>query len=544
VGVREAATWLVTVLGYLMGPASLSLDRARLERYAATLEPLLALGKDHAVHLAHLFSQGLILGIEDRASAAQEAMARVMARLRSDRPIRALPEGNRRNLLAAAAYACGLREASACDPHLLQIADELAAGSPMHAIQADLLRSVYFTYVGDLEQAKGYERQVERRAIQLGTAWQAELLGPRLQCRAALWTHDYARHKRGAHALAHLSEETPSFARSARWAAGTDLVFEGRFEEAFSVLETHDEPLRELGWVGVQATLAQAYNATGRYALAKQRCEHALAHLQPEDRAFVILYLPAEVELCIADAGLGDGLRADERIAELLIKHVHTGPLVLGYLHGARARMAFLRRDLADAERHLSAMEQCYRPTHVPSLLAHCANFRDQLLRGRHPSLTSGRPMAPDDRHLLTRVGLIMTQELGSREARAAAALKVAVDLSRAGSGAVLFPEEASPATVFGTPPSTEVLAWAYERLREAQAEEERTALLSEDDAVPDYGEAYFEDQSHRVVVLWRRDGHLERPVAALLLSSASGMPEVPVGAVLRVLGERLVSDP
>jgi hypothetical protein len=410
----------------------------------------------------------------------------------------------------------------------------------MHELQADLLRSVYFTYTGDLAQAEVYEQQVEQRAIQLGTAWQAELLGPRLQCRAALWTRDYARHKRGAHALARLAEQTPPFKRSARWAAGTDLVLEGRFDEAIIVLEMHEELPHELGWVGVQATLAHAYNATGRHALAKQRCEHALTHLHPADRAFVILYLPVEVELCLADARLGDGLRADERLAALLGEHAHKGPLVLGYLHDARARLSFMRRDFVNAERHLSAMEHCYRPTHVPSLLAHCANFRDELMRGRRPSLSSGRPIAPDDRHLLTRVGLIMRQDPESHAARAAAALKVAVDLSRAESGAILYPELTSPAAVLGPPPSAEVLAWAEERLREAHAEEERTAQLSEDEAEPDYSEAHFAGRSHRVAVLWRREGDAERPVAALLLSSGLGTPELPVAAVLRVLGERL----
>jgi Bacterial protein of unknown function (DUF898) len=56
------AGWLVVVTGYLMGPASLCLDREKLLGYAKVLEPLLALGKDHAVSHVHRFCNATALG--------------------------------------------------------------------------------------------------------------------------------------------------------------------------------------------------------------------------------------------------------------------------------------------------------------------------------------------------------------------------------------------------------------------------------------------------------------------------------------------------
>jgi hypothetical protein len=547
----ELATWLSTVAGFLMGPASLCLDRAKLRHYAEVLEPLLGLGPDHAVSQIYRFCLGLGLTLEDHCAAAPRQLAVVIDRLNQPRPISGLPERNRQNLLASALYSYGLRETFSCDPHLLVTAETLQAFSTMHAMQADQLRWLYYSHRGETTLAAGYEQGLEVKAIQQGTAWQAELLMPRHQARIALWTHDAAQNRRASVALTRLAEELPSCEVYARRARAVDLFLRGNVEQALPLLEVEEEPLARLGWTSMRALLAHVYGARGRHQEAREVCLDALARLTVDDRRYVMMSLPIEVELALADARLGSPAQADARLATLLEAHADKGALVLGLLLRARTQVALLAGDLASAERQLDRVDACYRPTRLPSLFRLAAELRVELRRARGLSsvtrsgarLEGTERRAPvlsdDDGHLLTRVKLMMTSRRGDNDGRAEAALTVALELTAAETGFLVYPDGALRSVKLDDRPSAELVAWARARLLDASEEDERT-ISSHDEAEPDRDVVYLDGLHHRVAILRKLSGHVDRPIAALVLGAPNAPPTIPSSAVLRVIGERL----
>lgn len=546
----ELATWLSTVAGFLMGPASLCLDRAKLRHYAEVLEPLLGLGPDHAVSQIYRFCLGLGLTIEDHCAAAPRQLAVVIDRLNQPRPISGLPEKNRQNLLASALYSYGLRETFACDPHLLVTAETLQAFSAMHAMQADQLRWLYYSHRGETALAEGYEQGLELKAIQQGTAWQAELLMPRHQARIALWTHDAAQNRRASVALTRLAAELPSCEVYARRARAVDLYLRGNLEQALPLLEVDEEPLARLGWTSMRALLAHVYSARGRHQEARSVCVDALARLTVDDLRYVIMSLPIEVELALADAHLGSLAEADARLASLLEAHADKGAIVLGLLLRARTQVALLRGDFASAEQHLEQVDAWYRPTRLQSLFRLGADLRAELRRARGLSSVTragSRLQAPDrrtptlsddDGHLLTRVKLMMTSRRGDNDGRAEAALLVALELTGADTGFLVCPDGAVRSVKLEEHPSDELVGWARTRLLDAGEEDERT--VSSHEVEPARDGVYLDGLHHRIAILRKLSGHVDRPVAALVLGAPDAPPAIPSSAVLRVIGERL----
>ena len=67
--------------------------------------------------------------------------------------------------------------------------------------------------------------------------------------------------------------------------------------------------------------LAQAYNALGEHARAREACEQALAWLTEEDLDFCVVNLGILLELSRAQAGLGDLSGAAQRLDALIERH-------------------------------------------------------------------------------------------------------------------------------------------------------------------------------------------------------------------------------
>jgi hypothetical protein len=89
-----------------------------------------------------------------------------------------------------------------------------------------------------------------------------------------------------------------------------------------------------------------------------------------------------QVELVHAEAGLGNIDRAVEMLDALLRKHQpNNGPLTLGSLHEARARVALLARDRETCEHHAREMEKLYVATGISSLVALCDAFAREQRR-------------------------------------------------------------------------------------------------------------------------------------------------------------------
>jgi hypothetical protein len=131
------------------------------------------------------------------------------------------------------------------------------------------------------------------------------------------------------------------------------------------------EPRSFIGWASSAAFMARAFNRAGRYAEARNACELVLPHITDADRDYVMIFLDADLEMVIADAGLGNFDRAVARIDGLLTRFKESdNPLVQGKLHETRARVAIMAGRMDDYRHHLSLADHWFRGTGTPALIA------------------------------------------------------------------------------------------------------------------------------------------------------------------------------
>jgi hypothetical protein len=118
--------------------------------------------------------------------------------------------------------------------------------------------------------------------------------------------------------------------------------------------------------------------------------------LQSEDRAFVALFLGPELELAVADAGLGNVGAARTRLDELLRLHDKSdNPLTRGRIHEACARVAASTRDWPGFRHHLEETRNWFRRTGTPALIGQAERLRtlDPTRSEPPPSAATGRYM-------------------------------------------------------------------------------------------------------------------------------------------------------
>jgi hypothetical protein len=152
-----------------------------------------------------------------------------------------------------------------------------------------------------------------------------------------------------------------------------------------------------VGWGRAFGTLARAYNLLGNHTRARALCLQALGHLSREDLAFPAMNLTVQVELAQAEAGLGNTAEAAQMVRGWLVEHgAGAGPLTLGALHEAGARIALLSGDDALFDEHFAAMEHAYRGTKIASLLERCERLSKKRARAIQPPLQPAQGQAHD----------------------------------------------------------------------------------------------------------------------------------------------------
>jgi tetratricopeptide (TPR) repeat protein len=141
----------------------------------------------------------------------------------------------------------------------------------------------------------------------------------------------------------------------------------------------NDLPRSYIGWAGVQGYISMMHNHIGEHQEAKAICERALSHVTDADRDYVMLFLLLDLELAIADAGLGrvdEALRRVNDLADRYKKYDHA--LALGLLYECRGHIAWAAGRSRDYEESLAEMERWFLPTKAPELIAKCKRLRDR----------------------------------------------------------------------------------------------------------------------------------------------------------------------
>jgi hypothetical protein len=135
------------------------------------------------------------------------------------------------------------------------------------------------------------------------------------------------------------------------------------------------------------------------------------------DREYTALFLIVDIEMAIADAGLGNVDAAFKRLDGLLERFRNVDhPLVHGDLHDARARIAWAAGREADYGASRAEVERFFRPTQNPALIAKCERLAE--LAGSNPahSRSRGQGATTTGMTSVRREGTLVTGKAEGRE--------------------------------------------------------------------------------------------------------------------------------
>jgi hypothetical protein len=371
----------------LASASTICFDIKRTQRCVQALEPLAALGDDHPAGISYGFAKTLSRLPEDRVAEVAAGCEKLIARLGDDtRPVKGLPEDSRLLLLGGAWYALGAMSVFRDGPYALHCAEKLdGLGLRLYAMAGDQVRTMYHALRGDIARAKQYRERVEMHAIQAGSGWQVEVWGPCGSILVCTLTRDVVGIKHIVEALDRLRKEVPTLNRHYELARGVYHELKGDLQVSKEVrlaLLAGTAPRAFIGYPTGVGSLAATLLDLGEVAEAKAQLKVVVDHMTEADAVYIAMYQKVFIGLALADAMSGDFEAATTRLDTLLAKHgPDEGPLTLGYLHSARARVAIMMGDLITAEQQRESMERWFRPTGNPALIGQCERMRREIAR-------------------------------------------------------------------------------------------------------------------------------------------------------------------
>jgi hypothetical protein len=422
---------LVNCVTTQAGAGTVCLDTAAIGRAASFIEPLTALGPAHITSAIHEYCLSLQLMTVEQQPEVRRRWLALLERLSDPAQFATLPDYVRQLYRGGALFALGIVETWHDGEDALDRAQELEGlGLRIYDRAAHQIRMLYHAGRGELDLAEQYRKRMELHAVQTGSAWQVEVTVPLTLSVVYSLLGDLVGVKRVGEQIAQLAQkfELPALARTARLARTVSLVARGSADFA---LEDYREifagaPVRSFtGWARAVGHQADAYNQLGRHEEALRVCTEALIHVRPEDRRFVRMFLLLEIQLAMAEAGVGRAGDAALRLQALIAEHEPAaGPVTLGLLHEARARVALGASDAAAFREHMAEAERWLWPTRVPTLIARCELLAQQgAEKFDFVRAASSRPTGGVSTVLTARSALSQCTDLRERTERALALL-------------------------------------------------------------------------------------------------------------------------
>jgi hypothetical protein len=421
-------TQLFGTVTTMAGAASLSFDPERCERIAATLEPFSVLPARLTAVGIYDFCRGMPDIARENEAATYENFQKLLTRFQDPRYYPSLPAAARKFYVAGAHFVRGTFGIFRADGRgALESADALdQMGLKLYAMIASQLRCLYFTMRGDFAKAAVHRERVELHAAHIGSVWQVETW----EAAALMLVHPQLGNVVGSARLAHrlerLGQSVPSLKRYAALARDGILLARGDTATRPAVVRINAEyerqvPRSYIGWAGAMGYVARSYNMGGEHAEAKRVCELALRHVTDADRDYLLHFITLDLELAVADAGLGQPGEALRRIDALLARHQTSGHLLgIGLLHEARAGIAWSAGKVDEYEQSLREVERCFPAIREPGLIARAKRLRALGDRSRPvadvapAALTaSGEGFSTTDRTVSTPEQLAQTAMLG-----------------------------------------------------------------------------------------------------------------------------------
>jgi hypothetical protein len=369
----------------VLGTAGSCLDTDRVDRIANSVEPLRLFGPAHVAGVMHgwaPFERLITRGLDG------EARLEVDKLLELNRPphIReAMGEANWKSQYGGLLFMRALYDAYGFGDAALRGVVELEQlGIRVWEMAADQIRMLYHAYRGESEDVQRYRERVELFAVQGSTTWQAEMFWPALLLGADVLTGDAIAARRTAEQLARRAKDLAVLQKFADAAQAAYLLLRGDVRQAVALYEQilPEFPLRgraiyERTW----SQFARALNLAGEHARAKKVLVELISGMVEADRG-LIHFVEARRQLALAEAGLGNSAEADRILDALLAERGNeNNRLIVGLVHQAKAETRLLASDQKGFETHVREMEQRFRSTRNPALIAQCERMLDRAAR-------------------------------------------------------------------------------------------------------------------------------------------------------------------
>jgi hypothetical protein len=376
-GLNNQISILGGLVNALTGTAAICLDTEGAARRAKVFEPFRVFGLRHAGAFSYAMAKNLAALTEDRTGETIEELTELLDRLQTTGGVIGFPDRMKPLTTGGLLYALGALESFMDAPLALERASALeACGLRLFDMVACQIRVNYHACRGESALAEEFERKVEAHAMRSGSTWQAEVWAPSSRVLSSMLIGDVVGLKRTVEDLERLARDIPSLNRYARTAHAVLKVLRGEYDAAITALvgilgET--SPRGFLGWCAMAGLLARAYNETQQYRSAEKLCTEVLGMLSERDRNLVAMNLQIEIQLALAEAGLGRAERGARRLDDLLEKHgPNRGPVTMGSLHRARVEVALRALDRHAASYHQQQMEAWFHSTDNSVLIAEC----------------------------------------------------------------------------------------------------------------------------------------------------------------------------
>jgi tRNA A-37 threonylcarbamoyl transferase component Bud32 len=379
---REAFLGVIGISAAVIGTCNSLLDKRRAQAVLERIKPLHFFSRQRAVGLVHDFMIAMTDATFGRYGPALRKGRQVIERLRDPKGVPGLPEEARVQIEIGCHILNGSLETNrtdgsvhatieAIDNYNTSISRQTAAG----------LRAAYHANRGERARFAHYREEVDVLAAQAGSTWRQDVL----IARNHWWTHalseDVLGLKRTVRLLEELSTDAESLSESRDAAAAAYLAERGMYREALercrSRFEAYiHEPLGlTMRYVGI---LARVLRAAGQVQRAREVCETALARLRAEETEFSCTVIGVQLELALSIADLGDRDSACEMLDRMLDEqNSHDNPLIRGLTHKTRAYVALLQRDQSLFDQHLCSMQQWFKRTENPALIAQCQKLAE-----------------------------------------------------------------------------------------------------------------------------------------------------------------------
>jgi tetratricopeptide (TPR) repeat protein len=371
----------------------------------ARLAPFAALGVNSGASAVRELCRGLAEIMLSAQADCAARMRHLAERLSGPGKLIGLDDEIREQMLLGAVYVQGVSEVYAGNPVVLELAAQLeASGRAFARPRAALLRMCHYGFRGEQALAEEQRGTVEVLALLGGTSWSAMSAAAIRQLLTYQWTRDSVGLLRVVSELENLAVIAPALDTHRELAQAFLELLRGRPARALAVYErVLDAPRTHpvVNWQSEAAYRAQALNALGRPAEARQVCLAVIQETRDIDRRMRFLYQPALQELAISEALLGHVSEAGARLEALLDElAVLDNALLRGAVHRDRGRVALLAGDAAGFELHLRKMNDYFRATQNPCLVQQCeqlamqgANVGLRVLAASVPSAVVRRPV-------------------------------------------------------------------------------------------------------------------------------------------------------